>query len=89
MGDFVNNHIAVFILAAVLPISLIRIVWNIITYNEINGTGYIPLFQNWQKGGNSVNMYCTFIFWWTLKDSDSITIKQCKKIAKRVKRKRI
>jgi len=77
---FVKRNEVVLILLGVLPIVLFRISWNILTYNKINNTNYIPMLQNWQKGGWSVNIYCTFIFWWVIKEEDKEEVQRFKRI---------
>ncbi len=74
-----NYHLL--ILLALLPITLIRISSNIITYNKIYDTKYIPGVHKWQKGGFGVNLYTTFIFWWINQRSDESVIKKAKRIS--------
>ncbi|RZK26428.1 MAG: hypothetical protein EOO43_02855 [Flavobacterium sp.] len=62
-------------------LTVIRISYNIITYNQINDTKYIPFLQNWQKGGRDVNLYCTFTFWWLFHESDTPRIRSYKSTA--------
>ena len=73
---FLMTNKVLFILLAILPIVLIRITSNIITYNKINGTNYIPGFQ---KGGVGVNLHSTVIFWWIYKSTDKPEILKSKK----------
>ncbi|WP_338765602.1 hypothetical protein WAF17_01985 [Bernardetia sp. ABR2-2B] len=77
---FVKRNEILLILIGILPIVLFRIGWNILTYNQINNTNYIPLFQNWQEGGFFVNIYCTFTFWWLIKKEDNKSIRKYKYI---------
>jgi hypothetical protein len=74
------KYFTVFLVISLLPITLFRIGWNILVWNKIYGTRYIPGFQDWQKGGRSVNMAATFIFWWIGKQEDSNTVKEYKRI---------
>lgn len=78
---FVKRNEILLILIGVLPIVLFRIGWNILTYNEINNTDYVPMFQNLQKGGGFVNIYCTFVFWWFIKKEDEKSVRNYKRIA--------
>lgn len=81
-GDiFVIKYKTLLILLAVIPITLFRIGFNILTYNKIHNTKYIPMLQNWQKGGYMANFSSTFIFWWMSRNNDSETVKRYKKIA--------
>lgn len=78
---FVEDNTDLLLLIGLLPITLGRIGWNILTYNKVNNTSYIPLLQNLQKGGMSVNVYCTFIFWWVIKKDDNKEVEGYKRIA--------
>lgn len=62
------------------PIVGIRIIWNILTWNKIYGTNYIPGFQKFQKGGTSVNLFVTLIFWWIHKSEDTSEVTRYKTI---------
>jgi len=77
---FIENNETIYILIAVLPITFFRIGWNIITYNKIHSTNYVPGFQKWQKDGLFVNFYCTIIFWWIIKINDKDNVLLFKKI---------
>lgn len=78
---FVEENRGLLVLIGLLPVLLGRIGWNILTYNKVNNTSYIPLFQDFQKGGTSVNVYCTFTFWWSIYKDDSKEIASYKRIA--------
>ena len=79
MSDFVNNNDGLLIWISLNPITGIRYIWNMFTYNEIYDTRFIPGIQNWQKGGNKVNLDCTFTFWWIKSIEDTVSIKLKKK----------
>lgn len=69
------------ILLAVLPIIAIRFYFNVIVYNRINGTKYIPFLQNWQRGGHYASIICLFTFWWSRSAEDSPVMMKYKNMA--------
>lgn len=78
---FVERNETLLTLLSLLPITLLRIGWNILTYNMVHGTSYVPFFQNWQKGGMEVNINSTIIFWWVIKSEDEKEVRRYKRIA--------
>lgn len=81
MSLFATQYKTLLILGGILPIVLLRISWNILTYNKIHKTNYIPMLQNFQEGGFLVNIYSTFTFWWFIKKGDEEGVKKYKRIA--------
>jgi hypothetical protein len=79
----IKNRILL-ILLAVLPIIAIRFCFNVIVYNRMNGTKYIPFLQNWQPGGHYASIVCLITFWWSRNAEDSVVIRKLKNIANAV-----
>lgn len=76
---FLNNKFLLFMLG-LLPIVGIRSFWNIVVWNKIYRTNYIPGFTKFKKGEFNANFYSVIIFWWFKSDGDDSEIRMFKKI---------
>lgn len=74
-----NESLLMFLL--LFPLMLVRPVFNIITYNKVNKTNYIPMFQNWQRGGWSVGLEMVMTFWWMPRKHENKSVRNYIKIA--------
>lgn len=63
------------IILVLIPLMIVRPIVNIITYNKLNKTQYIPMFQNWQKGGWAVGLEMIMTFWWMPRKHETKEIK--------------
>lgn len=74
-----RNEILLFFLG-LLPIVGVRSFWNIVVWNSIYKTNYIPGFGKFIVGELNANVYCMLIFWWLYRDTDSNKVRTFKKI---------
>lgn len=76
---YLDNVLLLFFLGLV-PIVGIRPFWNLVVWNNIYKTKYIPGFSMFKKGELNANVYCAMIFWWLRDEKDSKKIKRLKRI---------
>lgn len=76
----ISKNEILFILLGLLPITLLRISWNMMTFNRINNTQHFLLLAQWNKDAIGDSMMCWLIFWWIIKAKDSPQIKAFKKV---------
>lgn len=77
---FLIAHMNLILLIALIPITLLRILSNLVTYNKINKTDFLPFgWYKFTEGAPAVNFYTAIIFWWKTMDTDTLEIKRYKK----------
>ena len=62
------------------PIMAIRTSWNLLTWNKIYGTKYVPGITQFKKSETNVKFYSALIFWWIFTEDDTRNIRAYKKI---------
>ena len=81
LAIFVMLYPTLLMLFWTIPLMIIRPITNIITWNKIYKTKHVPMMSHLSNGGMDVHLYAVLIFWWLIKDDDSVRVARQKWIA--------
>jgi len=77
---FVQNNETLLFCFGLIPVVVMRWFGNLVIWNKIYRTNYIPGFAKFKKGEIDANVYCSIIFWWLKKEDDTDEIRTFKNI---------